>query len=319
MSLSGGASLLMFVDAPVLVGDPEGRAIYVNPCFEARFGVDGNEVQGEHLAALFSGGAREAMLDGVARVSQGGQALRFRIREGGGGFLALVSPIRSEEDFLGVVILLTDEPLADERVLAFHREMQEPLEEMRHCLEELMEQTGGRRAEHYRALVERSQYALERTARWSQELHGLLSGRGSSISANATLDPVRVVRQVASRLREELAAAGAELDVLVPAQLTPVRGDGPRLETALVHLLRDRLAAAQPGDVFTLASRQIGDEFVLFSLVDPPRERGSTDDSEEPRIVRESIQEMGGRLHTTASAVGGRVTAIQLGAVADTP
>jgi hypothetical protein len=27
-------SLLSFLDAPVLVGDPEGRAAYVNPAFE---------------------------------------------------------------------------------------------------------------------------------------------------------------------------------------------------------------------------------------------------------------------------------------------
>ena len=34
-------SLLSFLDAPVVVGDPEGRAVYVNPAFEARFGQGG--------------------------------------------------------------------------------------------------------------------------------------------------------------------------------------------------------------------------------------------------------------------------------------
>ncbi len=30
-------SLLSFMDAPVVVGDPDGAAVYVNPAFEARF------------------------------------------------------------------------------------------------------------------------------------------------------------------------------------------------------------------------------------------------------------------------------------------
>ena len=32
-------SLLSFLDAPVIVGDPEGRAVYVNPAFQSRFGI----------------------------------------------------------------------------------------------------------------------------------------------------------------------------------------------------------------------------------------------------------------------------------------
>lgn len=31
------SSLLNFLDAPIVVGDPEGRVIYVNPAFERAF------------------------------------------------------------------------------------------------------------------------------------------------------------------------------------------------------------------------------------------------------------------------------------------
>ena len=31
------SSLLAFLNAPVLVGDPEGRVVYLNPAFESRF------------------------------------------------------------------------------------------------------------------------------------------------------------------------------------------------------------------------------------------------------------------------------------------
>jgi PAS domain-containing protein len=61
-----GVSLLSFLDAPVLVGDPEGRVIYVNPAFERRFCQDDESVQGAELVSLFEGGGREAILNAVA-------------------------------------------------------------------------------------------------------------------------------------------------------------------------------------------------------------------------------------------------------------
>ena len=71
-------SLLSFLDAPVLVGDPEGRAAYVNPAFESRFGVTAEGVTGRPLAGLFDGALREAMLRAVADVCARGTTARFR-------------------------------------------------------------------------------------------------------------------------------------------------------------------------------------------------------------------------------------------------
>ena len=64
-------SLLSFLDTPVVVGDPDGRAAYVNPAFETRFSVSAEEVTGEPLANLFEGGVREAVLTAVAAVCTG--------------------------------------------------------------------------------------------------------------------------------------------------------------------------------------------------------------------------------------------------------
>ena len=36
---SSSRSLLDFIDAPVVVGDPDGRAVYVNPAFQQKFDV----------------------------------------------------------------------------------------------------------------------------------------------------------------------------------------------------------------------------------------------------------------------------------------
>ena len=61
-------SLLDYLDAPVLVGDPDGRVVHLNPSFESRFDVSLKEAQGGMVASLFGGGAREAMLRAVAEV-----------------------------------------------------------------------------------------------------------------------------------------------------------------------------------------------------------------------------------------------------------
>ena len=79
-----GASLLNFLDAPVVVGDPEGRVIFVNPAFEECFAF-GAQAPGMPFAELFQGGGREAFLMAVAQVCQTGETVRFRLREEGRG------------------------------------------------------------------------------------------------------------------------------------------------------------------------------------------------------------------------------------------
>ena len=145
MSDAQGQSLLNFLDAPLLVGDPEGRVIFANDAFQRDLCPNGESPNGEPLASLFAGGGREAVLTSVAEVCSRGESVHFRLREGGRGYLALASPIQAEESRVGVIILFTDEPLIDGRLLEFHREIQEPLEETLAFLDEMIEETGGRR------------------------------------------------------------------------------------------------------------------------------------------------------------------------------
>ncbi len=313
-----GASLLNFLDAPVLVGDPDGRVVYVNPCFERRFGIENSKVQGEVMAALFEGGAREGMLKAVAEVCDGAETVRFRMRHDVNGYLVLVSPIENGSERLGVIILLTDEPLADERLLVFHREMQDPLDELQACFEGLMEETGGRRDERHREAIENGLRAVERARKWSQEMHSLLSGRGPNLTSGSCLDLVEVVRRAARRLGPEFEKAGVRLDLLVPAELPDACGDGARFEAALMQLLRQRLGSARRGDEYTLSARRIGDgcdDALLISVVGPPREgqigEEAAQTSEIP-IVRDTVTALGGRIHSTAHPDTGAVTVIQL-------
>jgi len=311
-----GVSLLDFLDAPFLVGDPDGRVVYVNPAFARCFESMSGNVVGTEMATVFSGGGREATLAAVAQVCETGSTVRFRIREDGRGFLGLASPIEAAEsagDRLGVVILLLDEPEMDARLASVQQEIQEPLEEALACLEQLIDQTGGRRDETFRASVERGAAALVRARKWAVELTSALKGKPAK-TADETLDPVRVLHQAAARVATQFEEAGVALDVLVPAELPIAAGDGERIETALVRLLRLRMAKAEPGSAVMLAGRTMGEDAVLLSVVDASRRSGQDEDTDdrEPRSLCEAAEPLGGRVHTVSIPDAGRATAVRL-------
>ncbi len=254
MSTAAG-SLLTYVDTPVVVGDPDGRVAYVNPAFEKGFSVDLKAVMGRPLADLFDGGAREFVLTSVAEACERGETVRFRIRQGGVGFRAIASPIVAEDARVGVALLLVELAATDERSLILCREMIDGLDDLGRILDEMLEQTGGRRAERYRALVEDGVRALGRAHKWSGELESLMSGKFAFAATPSRFDPVAVLRDAAARARPEFEEAGLSLELLVPAQLPELRGDGGRLELALSHLLRIHRAGADDTSTVTMAAR----------------------------------------------------------------
>lgn len=314
-----GVSLLNFLEAPCLVGDPEGRVVYVNDAFRERFAGAGAKLEGAELVSLFEGGAREAILHAVADVCGGGQSARFRLREGDRGYLGLCSPIdapgEAASDRVGVVLLLVDEPALDTKLQAAQREIQEPLDEALSCLEQLIDQTGGRRNEVFRGAVERGLAAVVRARKWSEELQAALAGRSGRVEQDARLDPVLLVHAVAGRVEESLNRAGLRLALLAPAQLPPARGDADLLEAALVRLLRLRVATADPSGPLTLSARTMGAGdrcSILISIVDRPRASDEDGDEREPQSLADAVTPHGGRVHVVRVPRVGRATALRL-------
>jgi PAS domain-containing protein len=164
-------SLLAFLDAPVLVGDPDGCTVYVNPSFEERFETHQEEACGKPLAQLFEGGGREAMLRAVAEVCTEAVSVRFRLRERGRGFSALASPIFAQQRCVGVLFLLQEEVEAAERLLHLHRQLADSVEDLTRLLEE--PRAGARGA----GLADDPRRALERVRQWSEALRRELNGR----------------------------------------------------------------------------------------------------------------------------------------------
>ncbi|MDH3212393.1 MAG: PAS domain-containing protein [Myxococcales bacterium] len=322
--IGASRSLLTYIDAPVVVGDRDGRAAYVNPAFESSFSVGLESVVGQTLATLFEGGARESVLSSVAEACDQGKTVRFRIRQGGKGFGAIASPIVAEDSRVGVVLLLVESAATDERFLALYREISEPLGGLAQLLDEMLEQTGGRRSERYRSLIEEGIRALTRIRKWTEELRRLYSGTVASEAIAGRVDPVPVLRDTAARVKSEFANKGVAFELLVPAQLPAVHGDAGRLELALTHLLRDRLARAAKSSTITMAARTAGRgtvESVVISIVDAgdegcdPAAAADAAGAPEPRIVPELLSEIGAEVRTTAAPRGGRTTAIRLSVV----
>jgi PAS domain-containing protein len=165
--VAGSRSLMDFVDTPVLVGDPDGRAVYVNPCFERAFSQTKEAATGVPLASLFGGGGREAVLGAVARVCGGAARARFRLREAGTGYCALASPVVVEGGRVGVIIVLTEETQGDEALLALRREVVAPLDEIAGCLSSLAEAARGEREKMQAATGLR---ALARMRKWVDQV-----------------------------------------------------------------------------------------------------------------------------------------------------
>jgi PAS domain S-box-containing protein len=175
--MAGSRSLLDYLDAPVVVGDPDGRAVYVNPAFERGFSVTRDEWRGRPLAEIFEGGGREALLRAVAELCADSNTRRFRLRVRGRAYAAVVSAIDSEQGRVGVVILLNEELEGDDRSHAFHREIQEPLEKLSVCLDALVK-SGGALESGERKLLDGATRALGQIREKNDQLRELLGGRG---------------------------------------------------------------------------------------------------------------------------------------------
>lgn len=314
-------SLLSFIDAPVVVGDPDGRAAYVNPAFEACFAVSAEAVKGQPLALLFEGGVREAVLSAVAQVCDRGATTRFRVRHAGAGYAGMASPIIADDARVGFVILLFENTTENERIHAIHRQLHGPVEEVMRVFGALYEQGSSLGEEKLESLLEEGQRAVETMRRASGDLSELLTGRRAD-PEEETYDPAAAAREAARRVGEEFEGAGVQLEVRVPRQLPPLPGDASRLEGLVVQLLRNRLAACTAASSVSLqagALERNGVPSVVLRVVHLGADGApeNEDPWAEPDTVVRLVQELGGEMRVGEDSQGGRATAIRLVAVSE--
>jgi PAS domain-containing protein len=301
-------TLLSYLDAPVVIGDPDGCAVYVNPAFEARFPRAVGRVPGAPLAELFEGGAREAVLRAVVVACTSGESVRFRLREAAAGYSAVASPIEAQGDRVGVVILLKEEVEGLERVLALHREMERPLDELAQALAQLADLP--QREAKQRTLLGDAQQALGRLRKSADEVYAQLTGaRGGEKPAapaggGRSFEPGALLHRIAARA----ARGGGEdgpIDVIAAPGLPRLTGDPRRLEALLVRLVETRLAG---GAKLVLTARAAPDGALLVSLC----ELGASGGAPDPAHVREEAAALGAELRAVAHPRLGRATLLRL-------
>ena len=307
---SEGTSLLDFLDAPVLVGDPEGNVIYVNPAFSECFDA-GESAIGSSFAEVFQGGGREAFLMAVSQVCGTGERVQFRLREEGRGYIGVASPIEAAANRVGVMILLSDEPFSLPRLSALQRDIEEPLEGLVGSLEELRERIAGPGSENVCSVLDSALDDAERTRKAIAGLRELVPGQNSPAAKGLRLDPVKTLRAVGSRASGDCERAGVKLEILAPRSLPRAVGDSGHLETVLLRMVRDRVAQCDEGEHLVLGVRALnvsGEDSVVFSLVAPSR----PDTPPGLRRLRDSIATLGGFRHSCVHSASGRATVILL-------
>ncbi len=173
-------SLVDFVQAPVLVGDPDGRVVYVNPAFEIDFLVPFEEISGQPVATLFEGGGREAVLRAVSRVC-GPQSVcdveRFALRVKDRGYRAVASSVKADGGRVGVILLLFPDLVGELRVFNFERTVQEPIDELTACLARLAEHASGPDAQAQRIAIADAVRSVERIRKVAESVTASLKGR----------------------------------------------------------------------------------------------------------------------------------------------
>jgi PAS domain-containing protein len=311
--MNGAESLLSYLDAPIVVGDPEGRAVYANPAFEERFPRGGRSALGFPLAELFDGGAREAVLRGVVAACEERRTARFRLRAGDVGYSAVASPIQTAGQAVGVVILFKEELGDAERLLQIQREMQSALDDVAGALDTLLEQTGGRRNPQHRALVEDGVRSVLRMRKWCEEMQAALAGRPPTQRKEriATADLLKRVAERATRAAETV---GSTVTLLAPGTLPELMADEGRFSGVLNRMVEARLAAETRPEILTIGARLAGKSATRVLIVSLTELRAAGYDAPfvDGPLVDEALATVGASSHGLAHPRLGRATVVRI-------
>jgi len=310
--VNGAESLLSYLDAPIVVGDPEGRAVYVNPAFEERFPRGDDSAIGLPLAELFDGGAREAVLRGVMTACETRTTARFRLRAGATGYSAVASPIASGGQAVGVVILFKEEIGEAERLLQLQRDLQGGLEELAGTLDDIATHASGARATQQRALVYDGLRAIARVRKFSEEMQAALAGKPSA-ARSERIDVTALLARIVDRAERLAGGEGVAISLLAPGKLPELRGDEAQLARALQRMLDARLSAHPAPERITVGARVVSADNgrALLLSFSELRSGGYDAPFSDGSVLDEAFGPFGATKLSASSARLGRATVVR--------
>ena len=180
----GSRSLLDFIQTPVMVGDPDGRVVYVNPAFETDFLVPLEEVAGaaggepvRRAAAARRCCTRwRACAAARASATRSASACSWRTA----ATRRSPRPVEAEGGRVGVILLLVRESAGEARMQSFRREILAPLDELSACLSAVAEHATGPDAQAQRIAIADGVRCLERVRKWADGVAASLKTGGRS-------------------------------------------------------------------------------------------------------------------------------------------
>jgi len=303
--LGESRSLLDFLDAAVLVADPQGSAVYANPAFEHCFEVRAKGITGKRLSEIFGGGARESVLSALARACVQSGRVRFMIRHNQKGYEATASPILSDGMRVGVLLLFNEEVDDKEQLLALQRKLQDSIESLQGIVDALK----GPQLPSPSALAEDAGQVTEALRLLSDALLHLTGMREEAVEGR---NPEDVVREAVATVAHDAELARVQLEVEVLGDLSPMHGDTDLLCAALVELLLDRFAKLPRKAWLTLTVKEIGSgsrgmlQIVLkeeYSVSSAAEGLG-----EVPPAVKDAVYALLGDVRIAPTPLGGRET-----------
>jgi len=102
-------TVLAYLDEPVLITDPRGVVVYLNPRVEQDFGLELKLAVGRSLNELLPSGIAHSLARGLERLKKAPKSLRLAVDEDERRYQAHFNPIIQEQKLTGVVISLRPE------------------------------------------------------------------------------------------------------------------------------------------------------------------------------------------------------------------
>jgi two-component system phosphate regulon sensor histidine kinase PhoR len=274
----------------VVIVDPNGLVLLINPAVERMFGINGEHLLGHSLAevlrhhqlvelwhrSLESGEMQDIRLDlGIKRLSIQGVAIPLGKSLPGSTLLL----------FQDVTRLRQLETIRRDFVSNISHELRTPLASLKALAETLLD-SALEDPPAARRFLERMETEVDSLSLMVSELIELVRIESGRVPLQfQPLAPDAILTSTAERLRLQAERAGLELEIQCPPDLPTVLADPPRIEQVIVNLLHNAIKYTPLGGKIVLSAHLLGENKPGGEIVFAVQDTGvGISDDDLPRI-----------------------------------
>lgn len=262
---------LAYLDEPVMITDPKGVLVYLNPRGEVDFGIEMKLAVGRSIKEILPGGLAASLIKGLGRMEKNAATLRFPITEDAQKYSAHLSPILNEQKLTGVLIFLCPE-LDQETIARLNQslfstlvdEIFGPLNQLSVLFSRELE---GKKSEE--PFYQESQDRIKQTI---AALNNLIDNSqvlmGGIKLARSRFHPSLLLKLARRSYTDRARKKGLYLLRLEHKELPELIGDQAKLNRVLVIFLDNILDQAAPGEIVAISAefRDAPEPFLTYSI-----------------------------------------------------